>query len=150
MKAISPAALQEERYTWPFLWSIWKSEHSISCHCQFLKIGFSPPWDLAAESAMTLQSPCTLGLRPRVGAGFFKSKRNLNALTTDGKRKWKYIPLAIRALRGHCIGVACSHWRAVRANNSNHTQIIQRQFIYLFSLSKRQCITNKSQTILFL
>lgn len=89
MKAISPAALQEEHCTWPFLWSIWKSEHSIFCHCQLWKIGLSPPWELAAESAVAPQALAHWRLRLRAGAGFFRSKQNLNALAADGKRKWK-------------------------------------------------------------
>lgn len=45
------------------------------------------------------------GLRPRVGAGFFRSKQNLNALAPDGKRKWKYTPECI------CVTLGLQGWR---------------------------------------
>ena len=47
-------------------------------------------------------------------------------------------------------GGASSHTRVAHANNRNQIQIMHCQLIYFFSPSERQCITNKSQTVLSL
>lgn len=91
------------------------------------------------------------GLRPWEGLDFSGvSGILMPSLRTVGGRKWKQIPERISAPLGLPCGRDFSHGGLDHANNCNHTQIIQCQFIYLFSPSKRQCFTKKSQTILFL
>lgn len=127
--------MPEAHFPWPFLSSLQRFIHSISCHWRLLKIGLSTPWTLAAKSAVTPQSLTHGGFKAK-GRGwiFFWSKQNVNALGADGQRKWKYIPELTSVSRGGgpWSGVVLSPRGVIGTNDSDHTQIYSMS-IYLLT-----------------
>lgn len=160
MKALPLATLQEEHRAcshffffsfFNFFFFLKHLNTPFLAPASFWKLA-SPLLGISQPSQQWLyEAPCTLGVKAKGRAGFFRSKRNLNALTPDGKRKWKYTPERIQGPLG-LLGQRCfqPHRACAGANNCNQTQIMQCQFMPPLPLPERQCIPNKSQTILCL